>query len=88
MGPVAGIAILIQAGLLIASIVVPIMIGLAMMTTGIIGFDIAAAAAAVLALLKYKLIEKNLYVDIDDRLDNFKIRPTGFWTKDDPLSFA
>lgn len=88
MGPVAGIAILIQAGLLIASIVVPIMIGLAMMTTGIIGFDIAAAAAAVLALLKDKLIEKNLYVDIDDRLDNFKIRPTGFWTKDDPLSFA
>ncbi|MFD1471745.1 hypothetical protein [Companilactobacillus mishanensis] len=87
MGPVAGIGILIQAGFLIASIAVPIMIGLAMMTTGIIGFDIAMAAAAVLELLKDKTVTKIEDVDIDTSW-RLRIHPVGFWSKNDPLGLA
>lgn len=87
MGPVAGIAILIQAIALLASVVIPIMIGVSLVTKAIVGFDIFMAAAAVLELLKDKVITKYLHFEIDPKF-RLRIHPVGFWTKSDPLGLA
>lgn len=84
---IVGVIILIQAIALAISIVVPIVIGVLMMTVGIIGFDIAAAAALVIELIKKKEVAERIHVNIKPNW-NRKIRPVGFWTKSDPLSFA
>ncbi|WP_125709443.1 hypothetical protein [Companilactobacillus zhongbaensis] len=84
---IVGVIILIQAIALAISIVVPIVIGVLMMTVGIIGFDIAAAAALVIELIKKKEVAERIHVNIKPNW-NRKIRPVGFWTNSDPLSVA
>lgn len=82
---IVGVIILIQAIALDIAITLPIVIGVCMMTIGIIGFDIAAAAALVLELLKKKEVAEKLHVNIKPNWSR-KIRPVGFWTKSDPLT--
>lgn len=84
---IVGVIILIQAIALDIAITAPIVIGVLMMTVGIIGFDIAAAAAAVLELIKKKKVAERIHVNIDPSW-RLKIRQVGFWTKSDPLATA
>lgn len=87
MGPVTGIAIAIQAVALALAIVIPMAIGIALVTKAIIGFDIVLAAEAVLELLKDKIVTRILKVDLDNRW-RIRLHPVGFWTKDEPLALA
>ncbi|AKP67728.1 MFS transporter [Companilactobacillus ginsenosidimutans] len=84
---IVGVIILIQAIALTIAVVAPIVIGVLMMTVGIIGFDIAAAAALVLELIKKKQKAERAHVNIDASW-RLPIHPVGFWTKSDPLANA
>ncbi|MCH4009352.1 hypothetical protein [Companilactobacillus sp.] len=84
---IVGVIILIQAIALVISVALPLAIGVGMMTKGIIGFDIAMAAAAVLDLIKDKEVTDRKYVDLDTSWRR-RIHPVGFWTKSDPLATA
>ncbi len=79
-----GIVVLAQAIALAVAVVAPIVIGVFMMTIGIIGFDIMLAAAAVLELIKKKQKKEVANVTIDPSWV-LQILPVGFWTKKDPL---